>query len=208
MVKAKTHADMLEREARRNARKDDSGDDITPPSFPSKPAASRHGEVVSPSRGSQKRAKGDAYGPVLTQSLPKRKKTETSSDASSGKPISAGTSSTMSATSTTTTSTAALQSPPSYRLAPQLQIKQANEGAASPGPGMNSDTSAPVSAAAQTSPRKMRTLAPQARPRPPSQLFAAPPDFTGGIPAATTGRAPTAGTPAPKPGAAPGNLAD
>jgi hypothetical protein len=202
MVKAKTHADAVEQEAMRTRSKDASDDDVTPPSSPLKTATPRQGGAVSPPHGSNKRAPGGAHSPVLARSPSKRRKTEAASDLSSANAVAASPGTT---TSTTTSTTTAVQSPPSYRTVPQLHIERDTGRAASFIPDPDSEAPAMLSPTRSASPQKMRALGPQAKPRPRSQLFIAPPDFTREVPASTTGPVSTAAPVAPAPGAAPHN---
>lgn len=176
MLKAKRQVDDAKKEKETDERGSDRGQPISPPSSPMKAAGTGHVEPVSPAHGSKKRAQGDAHSPVLPQSLSKRQKTATSSAESS----SGATSSIASSTTSTTPTTAVLQSPPSYRPTPQSQLvtAQTTASASTVALGANPDTGAPESPATNPSPQKKRTLPPQARPRPPSQLFMAPPDFS------------------------------
>ena len=191
MIKAKRDADEARKQKEASREIGNRGHTISPPPSPVKTPSASHVEAVSAARGSQKRAQGEAHSPVLAQSPSKRQKTETASDESSTHAATPGASSTAS-----TTTTAVLQSPPSYRPLPQSAI------------GTNPDTGAPESPATNPLPQKKRVLAPQARPRPPSLLFAAPPDFTSEIQASTTARASATAPLGIKPGLAPGNAVD
>lgn len=203
MIKAKRDADeaKMQKEASRGI--GNRGHAISPPPSPVKAANASHVETVSPARGSQKRVQGEAHSPVLALSPPKRQKTETTPDESSAQAATPGAS-----TTTSTATTTVLQSPPSYRPVPQSAIEQTTVHASLFALGTNPDSGAPGSPATKPLPQKKRVLAPQAKPRPPSQLFAAPPDFTGEIQASTTARILATAPLGLKPGLTPGNAVD
>lgn len=203
MIKAKRDADEARKQKDASRGMGNRVHAIGPPPSPVKTPSASHVETVSPARGSQKRAQGEAHSPELAQSPLKRHKTDTASEESSAKAVSPSASST-----TSTTTTALLQSPPSYRPVPQSAIEQTTVHASLFAIGTNPDSGAPESPATNPLPQKKRVLAPQARPRPPSQLFAAPPDFTSEIQASTTARASATAPLGLKPGVAPGNAID
>jgi hypothetical protein len=168
-----------EMERKRKAR---DGDDIdSPPGSPTMNEQVHKLARNTPTRDSRKRAQGNADSPVLADVSPKRQKADAiSSPSSSG--TTASRTDTAATTTTTTTTTAitpgVLSSPPSYL--PVLSLKTDLE-AVSPRPGspaMRSDNALPSSPPSKSSPRKSRTLSPQPKPRPRSQLFVAPPDFS------------------------------
>jgi hypothetical protein len=165
-------------------------DEGTRPTSPSRSPLSRREQPASPPRSSQKRAQGDADSPVLAQSPPKRQKAETGSPVPAGeREATSPTRTAATATTTTATPTTAPPSLPSYQPVPQLHIvHEASVTAAGA-----ADPSAASASNAIASPPRRRTLSPQARPRPRSHLFAAPPDFTNQVPdkpAASPSKAP------------------
>lgn len=208
MIKAKTKADAVEQESERRRKQDGSDDDNTPPSSPSKTVTAKREQAVSPTRGARKRAQGEAHSPVLAHSPSKRQKPETPPPAPPGSgDITSTPKSTTTSTTTTTTTTPAIampslpQSPPTYRPAPQLFIVHAAPGEPSDGTSAKSNKPVPDLSTTMASPRKVRALSPQAKPRPRSELFAAPPDFTARSPANPENSSSTA------PAVTPGNVA-
>lgn len=173
------NASGQEKRLKQTARRSDSDTDSDdgPPSSPPPAAPTLESHRSSPVRTThertQKRRQSDADSPVLAQSPGKRQKIDT---AISRNTTTNTTATDTTATSTTTTTTVPLpQSPPAYRPATQLQIEHLASGATPVGsPNKPATASSPGHASA----KKMRTLSPQARPRPRSQLFVAPPDFT------------------------------
>lgn len=131
------------------------------------------GSLNSPPRARQKRAQGDANSPVLVQSPAKRQRNDTTASTSTA----------------TTTSASVLPSPSVHRIAPPPTVEQ---GATAVAPVIVSDRPAIVASSSTPSSQKRRPLSPQPRPRPPSQLFVAPPDFTRMIKADTTDNPPAA----------------
>jgi hypothetical protein len=169
------NASTQERIVKQKARGSDSDSDDGPPSSPppAEPTPETHHD--SPARSTHKRTQSNADSPVLAQSPGKRQKIDAAISRTTTTTTTA-TDATATATSTTTTTTASVpQSPPAYRPAPKLQIEHLASGATSVGSPSKPATAASTGHASAI---KMRTLSPQARPRPRSQLFVAPPDFT------------------------------
>jgi hypothetical protein len=180
LIQATTMENASAQEKRRKQtardRDSDSDGDDGPPSSPPPAEPIPESHRNSPARGTQKRTQSDADSPVLAQSPGKRQKIDT---ATSRTTTTSTTAADTTATSTTTTTTAAVpQSPPMYRPAPQLHIEHVASGATPADSTSKQDQPATASSTRHASPQKMRTLSPQARPRPRSQLFVAPPDFT------------------------------
>jgi hypothetical protein len=169
MENASAQEKILKQKAREND--SDSDSDARAPSSPPPAEPTPESHRISPARSTQKRTQGDADSPVLAQSPGKRQKIDTATSGTT----------TTNATSTTTTTNATAgipQSPPAYRPAPQFQIEHVASGATSVDSTSKQDKPATASSTTKGSPQKMRALSPQARPRPRSQLFVAPPDFT------------------------------
>jgi hypothetical protein len=93
-------------------------------------------------------------------------------------PVPTAAATTANTASAPTTTAGALSSPPQYRSIPSLEIAQVIAGRGLDGPAATEAHVAPGSPMANSSPRKRRVLSPQPKPRPPSQLFTAPPDFS------------------------------
>jgi hypothetical protein len=194
---------------KQKARGSDSDSDDGPPSSPPPAEPTPESHRNSPARGTQKRTQSDADSPVLAQSPGKRQKTDTA--------ISRTTTTITTATAVTATSTAAMttattaavpQSPPAYRPAPNLHIEHVASGATPVGSPSKQDKPVTASSTRHASPQKMRTLSPQARPRPRSQLFVAPPDFTSQVRDDPADLAQTAAPVQVPPGATPTNAVE
>lgn len=170
LLQATTKA-AVERERRRSARDDD--DQESPPSSPTTRDQAPKLSGNTPTRESKKRAHGGSDSPVLAETSPKRQKRSAISSASPA-PTTASTT----ATTTTTTTAGGLSSPPQYRSVPVQEIAQVIPPHGRDGLAMNGDNVAPGSPTPNSSPRKLRALSPQPKPRPRSQLFIAPPDFS------------------------------
>lgn len=168
---------------KQKARDDDSDSDSSagPPSSPP-PTVPTERHRNSPARSTQKRAQSDADSPVLAQSPGKRQKIDTATSGTTTATTTTATTTTTTAADTAATTTSPVpQSPPAYRPAPQLPIEHVACGATPAVSPSKLDKPATASSTSHASPRKMRALSPQARPRPRSQLFVAPPDFTSQI---------------------------
>jgi hypothetical protein len=197
MENASAQEKILKQKSREN--NSDSESDARAPSSPPPaepmPESHRH----SPARSAQKRTQSDADSPVLAQSPGKRQKIDTATS---------GNTTTSTATATTTTTAAVPQSPPAYRPAPHLHIQHGASSAASVGSASKPYKPASASSTTKASPQKMRALSPQARPRPRSQLFVAPPDFTSPAREDSASFMPTTAPVQAPPGATPCNAVD
>lgn len=179
LLQAKTQAAAAASEKERKRKARDGDDSDSPPVSPAANERVRKDARNTPTRESRKRAQGSADSPVLAETSPKRQKGGGISSPSSA-PTATSTARTNASASvgTTTATTAAatteiLSSPPSYQPAPSLKAEQ--------------ETRSPITGAGdfpagsptlKSSPRKARVISPQPKPRPRSQLFAAPPDFS------------------------------
>ncbi len=187
MVKADALASLPGPAKKRGAPESESDDDTPAPGSP----GGRNTTQETPStRSPKKRVQGGPDSPVQKPSSPKRQKIDTPA-ASATTPSSA----------TTTTATTAPASPPIYRPVPRLDIASdigtAGSGTTVTGLALQS----PGSPTEKKTPQKSRPLSPQPRPRPPSQLYKAPPDFTGLTHDKSTPRKPVATVaPTPEPG--------
>ena len=204
LIQAKTMANESAQEKMRKQKAlvsdSDSDSEAKPPSSPPPAAPTPESHGNSPARTAQKRTQGDADSPVLAQSPSKRQKIDISTSASN--------STTSTTTTTTTTPAAAPQSAPTYGPAPQLHLEHEASGATSSEPASRPNKQATASSTTKSSPQKMRTLSPQARPRPRSQLFVAPPDFTSQAREASASVMPTAAPVQALPGAVPRNAVE
>lgn len=184
---AQAAAAASDMERKRKAR---DGDDIdSPPGSPTMNEQARKLARNTPTCDSKKRAQGNADSPVLTEVSPKRQKADAISSPSRIGTTAARTdtaTATMATTTTTTTTAAStpdiLSSRPSYQ---PVLLPKADPETLSPGPdslATPSDNPLPGSPPSKSSPRKSRALSPQPKPRPRSQLFVAPPDFSTQMP--------------------------
>lgn len=185
LLQARTQTSTATSETARKARDGDTDANDSPPGSPTAHQvvdkqvvdkqtrkAARH----TLARESKKRAQGGAESPVLAETSPKRQKTGgisspsgTATTATTTTTI--GTSTSISTTSFTTTP-AILASPPSYQPLPMLKAEQETRSSVT-----GAEDFPPGSPTSKSSPRKTRVISPQPKPRPRSQLFAAPPDF-------------------------------
>ena len=183
--KADTLANQPAPGKKRSAPESESDDDTAPPGSPGGPGTAQETARNTPIRSPKKRVQGGPDSPVQKPSSPKRQKIDTPA----------------ASTTTTSSATTAPASLPTYRPVPRLSITSdigtANSGATATGLAPQS----PGSPTATKSPQRSRPLSPQPRPRPASQLYKAPPDFTGLTPDRSTPRKPAAtAAPTPEPG--------
>lgn len=171
MLRAQAQARAVEEEAERKRRTYDSDEESSSPGSPAASGPSQEIPQHTPVPGLRKRAQGDTASPDFETTSPKRQKTRKAPSTIDSTPSAASTPAIM------TNNLPPLPSLPSYLPASNLQSEP---GPCSPGPNTAAITPNPGRAA---SPVKTRALSPQPRPRPRSQLFVAPPDFTGQIPA-------------------------
>lgn len=169
----KAAAAAAERERKRPARDGDGSE--SPPGSPTTWNQAPKIDGNTPTRDSKKRTQGSADSPVLAETSPKRQKRSTISSTSS-----TATTASTTATATTTTATVAsgLSSPPQYRAVPLMEVGREIPGRGPDSPATTGDNVAPGSPTSKSLARKSKALSPQPKPRPRSQLFTAPPDFS------------------------------
>ena len=202
MMKADALANAPAPGKKRNPSDSESEDDTLPPGSPGDRNTVQESARNTPTRSPRKRARGGQDSPVQKPSSPKRLKIDTPPPASS---TTTTTTSSTTTTITTATATAAPPSLPTYRTVPRLDIESDFSTASSGNTTSDSVLLSPGSPTVKKTPQKSRPLSPQPRPRPPSQLYKAPPDFSGLTADRTTPRntAVTPGAPQPATMAAP-----
>ena len=191
MVKADAHA------MKRAAPESDSDDET---SLPISPGRQGTAPDTSPVYNPKKRAPGGPDSPLQKPSSPKRQKIETPAAPATTTGSATRTTANTTNTTTTTTATATHASLPAYRPVPHLDIASGVGNAMSGTTPAGLELQSPGSPAQARSPQKSRPLSPQPRPRPASQLYKAPPDFTGQTHDRSTPRTPAsamASTPEP-----------
>ena len=186
MMKADTLANAPVPGKKLHAPGSESDDDTSPPGSPGGPDPEQETARDTPTRSPKKRTPGGQNSPVQKVSQFKRQKVDTP------------------AAATTSTLTTPPPSNPAYWPVPRLVIQPDIPSASSSSTAPAIQPQSPGSPA----PRNSRPLSPQPRPRPASQLYKAPPDFTGSTDDRTTPRKATGRPGASQPAATAAPTAD
>lgn len=168
MMKADTLANAPVPGKKLHAPGSESDDDTPPLDSPGGPDPVQETLSDTPTRSPKKRIPGGQHSPVQKVSSPKRQKVDTPPPAPA----------------TTSTLTTPPPSVPAYWPVPRLEIQPDIASASSSSTASAPRPQSPGSPAL----RKARPLSPQPRPRPASQLYKAPPDFSGFTDDSTTPR--------------------